>query len=370
MAGLIALLRAAATGDGGLRLKSFDEDVVRWALDTGFGPLLYRAVADDADAIREPFWPLVHGANLTARLLTGLQIDAMTAIIDACRGHVAPPVLLKGISMCQRYYPAPHLRPMRDIDFLVDGADVPAVEAILTGLGYVQRSERPPAFYASHHHSEPFVHPDTGVWVDVHRALFAPTSELAEDRVFGLPNVMTQLEPGEFAGRPVRQLRDDLQLVHVACHWAHGLRVLGGMAAMADITYLLRTTPVRWELIIRWMEGSAGARHLGLLLTYLERHDLVDLPGDVIRWLRLEQGVLDRGTAALAHALLDRYVVGGRPFGRLVSETAFSRLWRIAILRRPPSRRFGLFPVPASRRAARQPSATPRQGGEVNAQPP
>ena len=348
---LLALLRADAVG-GGLRLAPLDEHAIRWAVETGLGPLLHRAVADDPEAPRSPLWPLVQGANLTARLLTGLQMDAMRAIIDACRGQVAPLVLLKGIAMCERSYPAPHLRPMRDIDFLVDGDDVAAVEAILARLGYVQRSEQPPAFYASHHHSQPFVHPDTGVWIDVHRALFSPISELAADSVFGLPNVTAHLESAEFAGRPVRRLRGELQLVHVACHWAHSLRVLGGMTAMADVTYLLGTTAVRWDLIVRWMEGSAGARHLRLLLAYLHRHHVIDLPAAVLQWLRLEQGIVDRCTAAVAHALLDRYVVSGCPFGPLMSETAFSRLWRIGILRRPPSRRFGLFPVPAPVHAA------------------
>lgn len=341
--GLIHLVRAGARREEDLRIEAFDEETIRWAVETGFGPLLLRATAHDPEAIRSPLWPLLQGANLTARLLSALQRDAMAEIIDACRGEVPPLVLLKGISMCEHHYPEPHLRPMRDIDFLVEGDWIARVEAILARLGYVHRSDRSATFYATHHHSAPFFHPDTGIWVDVHRALFAPSSEFGTDGVFTVQTLKTELRPSEFRGRAVRRLSDDLQLVHVACHWAHGLRVVGGMIAMADITYLLNdTTSVRWGQILRWMDGSAAARHLCLLLTYLEKHRLIAVAPDIINRLRLRHSSLDRFTTALGHALLDRYVVGGHDFGAVMSEMNFHRLWKIAVLRKRPSRTFGL----------------------------
>jgi hypothetical protein len=341
--GLMRLVRASARGERGLRLQAFDEDTIRWAIDTGLGPLLVRATADDPDTARSRLWPLLQGANLTARLLSALQMDAMAEIIDACRGEVPPLVLLKGISMCEHDYPEPHLRPMRDLDFLVEEDWTLRVEAILTRLGYVHRSERSDAFYATHHHVAPFFHPDTGIWVDVHRALFGPSSEFGADGVFTVQTLQAELRPSRFRGRVVRRLSDELQLVHVACHWAHGLRVVGGMIAMADISYLLNTpTSIRWGQILRWMDGSAAARHLSLLLTYLDQRGLIDVAPDVIHRLRLQQSALDRVTTALGHALLDRYVVGGHDFGAVMSEMNFQRLWRIAVLRKRPSRTFGL----------------------------
>jgi hypothetical protein len=341
--GLIRLVRASARGERDLRIQAFDEDTIRWAIETGLAPLLVRATADDPDAVTSPLWPLLQGANLTARLLSALQMDAMAEIIDACRGEVPPLVLLKGISMCEHDYPEPHLRPMRDLDFLVEDDWTVRVEAILTRLGYVHRSERSDAFYATHHHVAPFFHADTGIWVDVHRALFGPRSELGADGVFTLQTLKAELRPSRFRGRVVRRLSDDLQLVHVACHWAHGLRVVGGMIAMADISYLLNSTPsLRWGQILRWMDGSAASRHLCLLLTYLDKRGLIDVEPDIIRRLYLRQSSFDRFTMALGHLLLDRYVVGGHDFGAVMSEMNFQRLWRIAVLRKRPSRNFGL----------------------------
>jgi hypothetical protein len=354
----MAVIRAGAGTGTGVALKALDEDVVHWAVETGLGPLTYRAISNDREAAASPFCPLLKGADLTARVLSALQMDAMAEIIDACRGHVAPLVLLKGISMCERHYAEPHLRPMRDLDFLVEEDAIATVKSILARLGYLQRSEKPAAFYETHHHTAPFAHPETGIWVDVHRALVAPRSAFGSDSIFTAASVRTQLASARFMGRPVRRLRDELQLVHIACHWAHNLRVVGGMLAMADVTYLLHAvTDIRWDHVIRGLEGSAAARHVRLLLAYLARHRLIDLPPDVTAWLRIDHTSLDRATAALGHALLDRYVVGGQRFGTLMSEPTFHRLWKLAVLRKRPARRLGLF-VPSSRSAASA-TATP-----------
>lgn len=363
-AGLIDVVRVGARREGRLRMNAFEEPTIRWAVETGLGPLLLQATADDPEGRRSALWPLLHGAELTARLLSALQMEAMAEIIDVCRPQLPPLVLLKGISMCERYYLEPHLRPMRDIDFLVEDGDVALVESILAGLGYVQRSARPASFYAAHHHSAPFFHPDTGLWVDVHRALFSRRSEFGSDGVFTLQNLKTELRPSEFRGRPVRRLSDDLQLVHVACHWAHGLRVVGGMIAMADIAYLLnRSTALDWEQILGWMEGSTAARHVRLLLTYLVKHRLIDVAPDVIDRLHLAQSYLDRFTFALGHTLLDRYVVRGQDFGMLVSETNFHRMWRIAVLRRRPARHLPLaFRRPVRMPAEADPAGSGRRG--------
>ncbi|HEX9821818.1 MAG TPA: nucleotidyltransferase family protein [Methylomirabilota bacterium] len=333
--GLIAVLRAACLGQPGLPMTALDESAVRWAVETGLGPLLARAVAHDPQAATSPLWPLVQGANLTARYLAAEHIDAMTQILDAFRGAAPPPVLLKGISLCDQHYPEPHLRPMRDIDFLLEAGAIPSAESILLGLGYRQSSGRPAAFYDGHHHSSPFVHPDTGVWVDVHRALVAAGGALGADRIFGAENLETQLRWSEFRGRRVRRLSDELQIVHLACHWACGLRAVGGMVAMADMACLLKNSPaVDWPRILEWTDGSAAARHLGLLLTYLQKHRIIQLPPEILRRIYRMQTAFARLTFGIGHSLLDRYVVDGRDFGTLMTEQNFNRVWRRLILRR------------------------------------
>jgi hypothetical protein len=45
---------------------------------------------------------------------------------------------------------------------------------------------------------------------------------------------MTQRLPSVFHERAVMRLSDELQIVHIASHWARSFHVLGGMVAMLD----------------------------------------------------------------------------------------------------------------------------------------
>jgi hypothetical protein len=250
------------------------------------------------------------------------------------------------MSIADQYYPAPHLRPMRDIDLLVEREAIPTIEAVLAKLGYVQPPQRSAAFYETHHHDAPFVHPETGLWVDVHRRLVPSTSALREDTVFSIETLKRELRPSTFRGRPVRRLSDELQIVYLACHWAQRLQVVGGMVTMVDLTYLSRNAPgIEWPRILDWARHSVACRSLELLLTYLTRRRLIEVGADVLEQLSLTQGPLDRLTRHLGHALVDRYVVAGRELGGLVSERTLGRLWRTLVLRRRPARR---RPAPAN----------------------
>lgn len=333
---LIGVLRTACHGGPAASLEELGAAAVAWAAETGLGPLLARVVARDPAARASRLWPLVQGVDLTARFLAAQQVEAMAEILDACAGRLRPPVLLKGVSLCERLYPEPHLRPMRDLDVLVEKEATRNVEAILARLGYRQTWTRPRAFYAAHHHSAPFVHPHTGVWVEVHHALFAARSALGEEPAFAADNVRAQLRPCRFRERPARRLSDELHLVHLASHWARGLRVIGGMIAMADAVFLLRDrTALDWGRILAWTRGSPVAGHLRLLLSYLDRHRLVAVPPEVLRTVASRRTPLDRLRLSVAHVLLDRYVADGRPFGPLLGERGFTRLWRLAVLGRP-----------------------------------
>ena len=176
------------------------------------------------------------------------------------KGSFQPLTLLKGIALCEQYYAEPHLRTMRDIDFLVESDAVPVVETLLRNLGYVQKSQRPPEFYREHQHTAPFLHPRTGVWVEVHRGLFRAGSELGLDRVFSLETVKKELRPSKFRGRTVTCLSHELQIVYLASHWAFSFERLGAMRAMLDIIYILRHDPeIHWPQILDWLDASIAS---------------------------------------------------------------------------------------------------------------
>lgn len=338
-ASLTPLLRAAWQDRTDLSLEDFHDELIRWALESGLGPLLRRSTAADPAVRRSPLWALVEGADLTARVNAEEQLSALAEIIVACEGRTPTLTLLKGMSICTQHYPEPHLRPMRDIDILVDQSAVPIVEALLRELGYYQPAAYPPEWLAGSHHIAPLFHPGKAIWVEVHRALFPADSEVSSDRVFGPGSLRSELSSSECQGRPVNRLSDELQFVYIATHWALKFQRVGGMIAMLDLIYLLRNaSALRWERIFDWLNGSVAAAYVYLLISYLDRHKLIDIEPGVLRGLSTRQRAFGRTNLAILHALLDHYVIDGREFGWLVNARNVDRVWKSLLLSGPPSR--------------------------------
>ena len=351
---LIDLLRAAAEGeargDVAERIQGLHPRQVCWAVETGLGPLLARLTAADAPLTRSPAWPLVRGSALAARVAAADRLEAAVALLDACRGRLPPLALLKGLSLCTLEYPAPHLRPMRDIDLLVDGQSVPEVEAALRALGYVPEASSDS--YRSHHHLVPYVHPGTRVYVEVHHRLFRTDTALGRDRVFSPESVNAELQDSTLEGRPVRRLSVEMQLVYVAAHWASSLKLVrggGGLLPLLDLIYLLKRHTVRWPVVLAWLEGSAAAPAVYALLAYASRRGLL-APGDeILATLRRRQRAFNAVSLAAVFAVVDRCMVEGLPLSWPIGTTAVQVLWESAFR-----------PGPGWKNLARVPSALVR----------
>ena len=338
---LLSLFQAAAQGRKNVALATLDAPRVHWALETGLGPLLFHVTQEDSQAPTSPLWPLLRGADLTAQVLIAEHIEAMAEILDACQGRVQTVTLLKGISITEQYYPLPHLRPMRDIDFLIAETDLPVVEEILLALGYSQPFQRSRRNGAEYHHGNPFVHQQKGIWVEVHWGLFSSLTPFGADRLFQREHLMAQLQPSTFQGRNVTRLSDELQLVYIASHWAREYNptaVLGATVALLDIIYLLRhrKRPLDWEKIFEWLHGSVATAPLYLLLTYLQRHRLIDIAPEILTELSHHQSSLGPPTLPILHALLDRYIVDGGSSGPILNEWRLRLLWDTLLLPGPP----------------------------------
>jgi len=261
-------------------------------------------------------------------------MDAMNEVIDACEGYVPPVTLLKGISICDQYYPKPHLRLMRDIDFLVEENAIPIVSKIISKLGYFQPSNSCGDFYATHHHEAPYFHPKKHLWLEVHRGLFPMRSRLGTDKVFSLENLRRQICPSLFAGRKVNRLSDELQIVYIACHWAATFDLISGMVAMLDVIYLLKNTKARidWEKILSWSDGSVASAHVYLLLSYLHQYELVNIEPEVLRELSLRGRSFGRVNVKILYRLIDDYLVEGRSQGFFFSVRNLDIVWKTCLL--------------------------------------
>jgi Uncharacterised nucleotidyltransferase len=348
--GLLALLAAAQRKCRTLALASLDERQIHWAVTTGLGPLVVWTTAEDPEASASSQWTLLRAADIAARVLVAEQFDAVTELIDACTGAIPPLTLLKGISVSEGYYPSPHLRPMRDIDVLVPKSAVQPVEVMLRRLGYREQVGVRVEDFQHLHHGVPMVHRRTGVCIEVHHQLFPPSPRIRGCDPFSPEHIAAKLVPSTFIGRSVYRLDPQLELPYIASHWAQSSKVIhgvGGMFAMLDTIYLLKRNPeLHWDNVLRYVHGSPASTHLYLLLSYLARNELVDVPPELIDELARMQQSLGRLARDTLYTILDRYVVDGQQYGRYVTRRSNVRIaWDALLAPGSPSRNLAILPL-------------------------
>lgn len=343
---IFSILRAATTDDLQLSLDAFDESQIQWAIETGLGPLLYHAAKDNPGTASSPFKPLLQSADLTAKVLSHELLDAMGKIIDACGVNGNRATLLKGISICEQYYPEVHLRLMRDIDFLVDSEAYESVESALLKCGYRKDSNLPTSFYESHHHGIPLFHPQKRVWVEIHTSLFPASSDMGRDLIFRKENIESQRQPFVFRGREVDRLSNELQIVYIAAHGAEQLRRAGGVVPMLDLIYLLKRTKgeIDWDRLFGWLKNSRAATYLFVLLTWLDKNDLISIERPILNELSSIQSSFGRLDLAITHRLIDDYVVEGKRYGRVLTNHNLAIIWKTLLSQGPTSRKLALLP--------------------------
>jgi hypothetical protein len=322
---LLALLRAVSKDDELPRLSSFHDGQVRWMIESGLGPLFWFANREDAKTEDSRSCRELKAADLTTRLINEIQLETLREILVRCKGRLPPITLLKGSSTGSELYPQPHLRVMRDLDLLVDPKEQPKLESILLEMGFQQQSSKNPEFYDTHHHSMPFYHRGKGVWVEVHRGLFPPGSQLANLPIFSPQNMTAELRPASLEGIPVMRFSTELQIVYTASHWASDLKRRGGLFPFLDMIYLLRRAQqdIRWDAIFKWVQDSVAGIHLYVMLSYLNRNKITDLDNKILADLCVGQRSFGTLNLKIAHYLITRYVVAGK-----IPISA----WRLAVL--------------------------------------
>jgi hypothetical protein len=322
------MLRAAATSEL-LRESARWGAELNWITENCMAAMLYYLTRQGEERAPCTADKRFHGAILTAKLVSQTLISAMTEIIDSCQSDVEKIVLLKGISICDQHYPFPYLRPMRDIDFLVLKKDVPKTEDILRQLGYIQKSKYPRNYYTEMHHSMPFYHPDTGVWVEVHTALFPAKSGIHDSTAFHHNNVMQNLVSSRVNGREIYRLSDELQLLYIAAHWCRDLKIIGGSVALFDTIFLLRNHPeLDWTQIFSWLNDDSLRLFLYTELSYMKRNNILDVQVEFYNQLEIEFSAVANINIKILHSIIDNYIVAGKPFSSMLTSNNVGIVWK------------------------------------------
>lgn len=321
------MLRAAAAGEP-LRVSSRRETEIRWITENCLAAILCHLTEQGEDSALCSSDKQLQGARLTTKFLTKTLLSAMTEIIDRCQPRVEKIVLLKGISISDQYYPAPDLRPMRDIDFLVEKKDLVKIEEVLIQLGYQQKSDLPKNFFDDYHHSMPFYNPNTGVWVEVHTGLFSAKKQVHGTQAFCMNNVQDNLVKSIFNEREVYRLSDEYQLLYTASHWCLEFRQFGGSIALFDIVYLLKNTPaLDWARILSWLDNDQLGWCLFIVLGYLKQNNILDIDNKLFHKLKPQNKIGDSVRVKILYYIIDKYRIAGYPFGNVITSGNVGIIW-------------------------------------------
>jgi len=157
--------------------------------------------------------------------VTALQIARVSEIMRDFKKVGISPLLLKGIALVERIYPAAEQRPMQDIDLLVRQADFRLVVDFLQARGY-QFSNK--ANLWNQDFAQEFMgnmaYRKEGVTFDVHwhpvtMSWFRPTT------AFDLEGIWSRAVPMQVGDAPALRLCPEDEVIHLCYHTAvhHGL---------------------------------------------------------------------------------------------------------------------------------------------------
>ncbi len=99
------------------------------------GPLLYENFSDKKDIFPRAFFEKLEKDYYSNQLYSWKRFEHLQKILLQLNGLGIAPLILKGVSMANFYYHTPALRPMADIDLLVEKDQIREVEKVLLQAG-------------------------------------------------------------------------------------------------------------------------------------------------------------------------------------------------------------------------------------------
>jgi hypothetical protein len=222
------------------------------------GPLLHRT-AGDLGIFPPPLEQALSQSYRFTTLRNMLLLRELGRILGALERARVPVIVLKGAALAETVYGNLSLRPMGDVDLLVQRRDQASACGVIGGLGYsLGRAETHPGALAEHENELVLYKADrVGVSVDLHWSLFDSPyyqSRIAMDWFWQTAQTAT------IAGVTARVLAPEALLIHLCGHLAlhHGAT---GLLWWHDIAEVLAFDRAR----IDWGELLSRTQRYGLL---------------------------------------------------------------------------------------------------------
>ena len=248
-----------------------------WAVLSGLAsqhrlkPLLHAQLGADPAVppdVRADWRETYRGAALQAMLARHELIEC-AGLLEAAG---LAPIALKGAWLSRHAYPAAALRPMRDLDLLVRGAQILDGYAALLAAGYAELE--PPEMPLSEvirldKHMPVLVAP-RGSLIELHHRLWEPDGRL--DHATPVQDEAALWARAVRDNDGIRYLAPQDTLAHLIIHAIYSHRLDCGPLLLADIDFLLQAKPIDWAEFWAQAAGQgwrSGARLvLELVATY------------------------------------------------------------------------------------------------------
>ena len=202
----------------------------------------------------------------------------LTECVKVLESAGIAPIALKGAWLAAHAYPAPALRPMRDIDLLVPRAQVLDGYAVLQAAGYAELgpAEMPlEQVLRLDKHLPPLIAP-RGTVIELHHRLWEPDGRLDHASPSGDTTTPTQTRRDD---EGIAYLSPTDTLAHLIVHAVYSHRLDCGPLLLPDIDYLLRAEPIDWPAF--WQRArNEGWRSGARLVLELVAQYRVDAPID------------------------------------------------------------------------------------------
>jgi hypothetical protein len=274
-----------------LRGEIFWERIVGESASLGLAPLIYRNLSREMFKNSVPsrvLSALARSAHAAA-CRAAIQLSSLDGILASMRNRGIRPVLLKGAALALTLYDQPALRPMQDIDLLVETGKVTSAVQVLEDLGFSGVvNNYDDGFYAAHHHVRPMIDPGGRVIVEIHKGLVPPEDGLFVDPAPALERATSV----DIQDKEYRVLCREDQLLHAALHLSYADRFIGKIRDLLDLDAqaTVKGRAFDWGLVVESARSLEVSRSLYSTLDLARRLLGTPVPAAVLTEMRRSAG--------------------------------------------------------------------------------
>jgi hypothetical protein len=214
------------------------------------------------------------------------QQEALVAILRKFSETGIPVIVLKGAALAAIVYPSPTLRTMGDIDLLVHGCDLDAVDEVLPQMGYVRKSEHGRLMYVDDAKGSSVI--------EISDEIFPLESNAPERTRVRIPveDFWKRAKAVRIASTETLRFSNGDLLLHIAIqfgsHFAKEKRFFGYARTLCDIREICGRfgNDIDWSLLVTRAEEYNVGKYLYTCLCLARNLAGASVPEQVLKDLR------------------------------------------------------------------------------------